>query len=162
MKASTDYENFYGRKSYATNTFGGYYATRLPILEFLERRKRQASVLAIRLETPSYWAALGVWVVRESVRKALSKKILDFRSIEELEEFGYAVYPNPSSGLFTLIEVSGLPVAVFVYNSTGQLILAIDFVSQTNIDLSSFDQGVYYLQLMNGSKVSHDKLILSK
>jgi hypothetical protein len=83
-------------------------------------------------------------------------------SIEELEEFGYAVYPNPSSGLFTLIEVSGLPVQVVVYNATGQLILEIDFVSQTIIDLSSFDQGVYYLKLMNGSKVSHDKLILSK
>ena len=31
--------------------------------------------MAIRLETPSYWAALGVWVVRESVRKALQKKM---------------------------------------------------------------------------------------
>lgn len=71
MKASTDFESFSGRKTYASNTAGGYYATRLPILEYLNKIKRQASILVIRLETPSYWVALGVWVVRESVRKAL-------------------------------------------------------------------------------------------
>lgn len=72
MKASTDLEWFSGRKTYAQQTSGGYYATRLPILEYLDRIKKQASVLVIRLETPSYWAGLGVWVVRESVRKALA------------------------------------------------------------------------------------------
>src|SRR3989344_223999 len=33
IKASTDYEGFGGRKDYASNTAGGYYAARLPILE---------------------------------------------------------------------------------------------------------------------------------
>lgn len=83
LKASTDFESFFGRKNYATATAGGYYAARLPILEYLNSIKRQASVLAIRLETPSYWAALGVWVVRESVRKALKKK-MEFQSREDL------------------------------------------------------------------------------
>jgi len=86
IKAATDYENFDGRKDYATSTAGGYYASRLPILEYLEKIKRQASVIAIRIELPSYWAALGVWVVRESVRKALNKKKLDFRSMDDLIE----------------------------------------------------------------------------
>ena len=83
VKASTDYENYSGRKKYAFATAGGYYATRLPILEYLNNIKKQASVLVIRIETPSYWAALGVWVVRESVRKALKKK-MKFESREEL------------------------------------------------------------------------------
>jgi len=83
LKASTDLEWFGGRKTYASNTAGGYYATRLPILEYLNKIKRQASVLVIRLETPSYWASLGVWVVRESVRKALQQNI-KFNSREEL------------------------------------------------------------------------------
>ena len=86
IKASTDFEPFSGRKEYAYATAGGYYASRLPILEYLNRIKRQAGVLAIRLETPSYWAALGVWVVRESVRKTLANKKLDFRQLEELIE----------------------------------------------------------------------------
>jgi len=84
LKASTDSEGFYGRKNYASSTAGGYYATRLPILEYLNSIKRQASVLVIRLETPSYWAALGVWVVRQSVRKALERGVMKFDSREEL------------------------------------------------------------------------------
>ena len=86
MKASTDYEGYEGRKDYAANCVGGYYASRLPILEYLNSIKKQASVLVIRLETPSYWAALGVWVVRESVRKALARGVMKFETQEELLE----------------------------------------------------------------------------
>jgi hypothetical protein len=85
IKASTDYEDYHGRKEYAYNTAGGYYASRLPIIEYLNSIKRQASVLVMRLETPSYWAALGVWVVRESVRKALKNK-MSFTDEKELIE----------------------------------------------------------------------------
>ncbi|GIU68312.1 MAG: hypothetical protein KatS3mg001_162 [Candidatus Pacearchaeota archaeon] len=85
-KAATDYEGYEGRKNYAENTGGGYYATRLPITEYLEKIKRQASVLVIRIELPSYWAALGVWVVRESVRKALETKKLSFNEMREMFE----------------------------------------------------------------------------
>ena len=85
LKASTDCENFSGRKNYAFSTAGGYYATRLPILKYLDLIKKQASVLVIRIETPSYWASLGVWVVRESVKKALQKK-MEFNSRGELIE----------------------------------------------------------------------------
>lgn len=84
LKASTDLEWYSGRKSYATNTAGGYYATRLPILEYLDSIKRQASVIVVRLETPSYWAALGVWVCRESIRKALKNRVLKFDCREDL------------------------------------------------------------------------------
>lgn len=103
MKASTDFEGFSGRKEYASNTVGGYYATRLPILEYLNRIKRQAGVLAIRLETPSYWAALGVWVVRESVRKALQTG-MRFDSREELiagaKQIGKIKYDFECSEIF--------------------------------------------------------------
>jgi len=90
MKASTDSEGFNGRTTYAKNCAGGYYATRLPILEYLNSIKRQAGVLVIRLETPSYWASLGVWVVRESVRKSFIN-FLDFETREELLENGKKV-----------------------------------------------------------------------
>jgi len=83
IKAATDFEFYSGRKNYASNTSGGYYATRLAILKYLNKIKRQASVLVVRLETPSYWASLGVWVVRESVKKALNRE-MEFNSREEL------------------------------------------------------------------------------
>jgi len=85
LKASTDSEDYSGRKEYAFATAGGYYASRLPIIEYLNSIRRQASVLAIRIETPSYWTALGVWVVRESVRKALNKKMKFAEEQEMLE-----------------------------------------------------------------------------
>ncbi|MEM2121503.1 MAG: hypothetical protein QXU20_02525 [Candidatus Woesearchaeota archaeon] len=77
-----DYENYYGRKNYAENTSGGYYAARLAILEKLSKMKKQASVLCIRVITPEYYAPLGVWVVRESVRKALSNNPIVFSNKE--------------------------------------------------------------------------------
>lgn len=86
VKAATDYESYDGRKSYASDTAGGYYAARLPILEYLEKIRKQASVLVIRIELPSYWAALGVWVVRESVRKALGNKRFEFVDMREMTD----------------------------------------------------------------------------
>ena len=85
IKASTDMEGYSGRKTYAFDTAGGYYASRFAILEYLNSIKKQASVIALRVETPSYWAALGVWVVRESVKKAL-RKSMKFAEREELIE----------------------------------------------------------------------------
>jgi len=104
IKASTDFETYNGRKTYASNTAGGYYAARLPILQYLEKIKKQASVLVIRIETPSYWAALGVWVCRESCRKAINKKPLNFDSKEELikstEKISYIKYGFDPSKIF--------------------------------------------------------------
>jgi hypothetical protein len=75
---TTDYEAYAGRKTYAENCGGGYYAARLPILEKLKGMKRQASVLCLRFITGEYAVPLGVWVVREAVRKAMSSKPLHF------------------------------------------------------------------------------------
>ena len=65
----TDYEDYFGRKDYAKETVGGYYAARLGILEEMKRTKRQASTLTLRFITDEYWAHLGVWVVREQQEK---------------------------------------------------------------------------------------------
>jgi hypothetical protein len=40
-----NYELIHGRKSYASNLAGAYYATRLPVLEYLQQIKRQAGAL---------------------------------------------------------------------------------------------------------------------
>ena len=43
-----DYELYQGRKNYAENTAGGYYAVRIAITEQLTRRNRQATALVFR------------------------------------------------------------------------------------------------------------------
>lgn len=50
---------------------GGYYAARLAVLERLISMGRQARALAVREISESYFAPLGVWVVREAARNAM-------------------------------------------------------------------------------------------
>jgi len=78
----TDYEPYSGRKTYAENCGGGFYAARLPILEKLSSLKRQSSVLALRFITGEYAVPLGVWVVRSAVRKTLESRPIEFSSKE--------------------------------------------------------------------------------
>jgi len=78
----SDYEGYAGRKQYAFNTQGGYYAARISMLEHLKSKRKQASVLALRFVTDEYWAPLGVWVVREAVRKTMQEKPISFSSKE--------------------------------------------------------------------------------
>ncbi|AKB56098.1 MULTISPECIES: Nre family DNA repair protein [Methanosarcina] len=76
-----DSESYDGKKGYSPLA-GGYYASRLPVLEYLTEIKRQASVFVLREITPDYWAPLGVWVVREGMRKALRNPPKKFDSLE--------------------------------------------------------------------------------
>lgn len=76
-----DSEDHEGKKGYSPLA-GGYYASRLPVLEYLTEIKRQASVFVLREITPDYWAPLGVWVVREGVRKALQNPPDIFESLD--------------------------------------------------------------------------------
>jgi len=77
-----DYESWYGRKEYASNVGGGYYAPRLAVMEYLSAIKRQASVLIMRECRPEYWAPCGVGILRETVREALSKKPEKFDNLQ--------------------------------------------------------------------------------
>jgi hypothetical protein len=82
IQYTTDSEPFRGRTDYAENCGGGYYASRLPVLEKLRKLNRQASILVLRFITGEYAVPLGVWVVREAVRKALSSKPIFFDNKE--------------------------------------------------------------------------------
>jgi len=69
-----DYETYTGRTNYASNSAGGYYASRIAILEYLVKIKRQAEVYCWRYIGDGYYIPLGVWQVRENVRSGLSEK----------------------------------------------------------------------------------------
>ena len=84
IKFATDSETIFGRKTYASNTVGGYYSSRLSTLEHLSKIKKQASCLVIRFETPEYNMPLGVFVVRNAARKTLANHPLTFNTKEEL------------------------------------------------------------------------------
>lgn len=79
--AETDWEDHTGRTKYAA-TAGGYYATRLSVLEHLLRIGRQATVIVLREINDAYTTPLGVWVVRETCRVALESKPLQFEDVD--------------------------------------------------------------------------------
>ncbi len=67
-----DWEGYWGRTTYAS--MGGcYYAARLAVTEHLAKIGRQASVLVLREAHPGYIMPVGVWIVRECVRRALEQ-----------------------------------------------------------------------------------------
>ena len=57
------------------------------MLEYLNNIKRQGSVLVVRVETPDYWLGLGVFVVRESIRKTMKNKPIIFDEKEKAMDF---------------------------------------------------------------------------
>ena len=80
-----NYEPYSGRTSYAEQTAGAFYATRLGIMEYLNERKKQAKALVLRDVTPDYWAPLGVWVIRETVRNAFTENAEEIETFKDLK-----------------------------------------------------------------------------
>ncbi len=81
-----DYESFFGRKTYAENVVGAYYADRLSTTEYLEKIKRQAKVIVFHEEREEYYAPLGVGIIREAIRRAMQKQPEKFSTLKEALE----------------------------------------------------------------------------
>lgn len=92
--AICDREGPRGRKDYASAITGAYYAARLAVAEHLIAIRRSAGATVIRWITDEYWAPLGVWVIREAVRKAL--------------EGAPEVYPDRAGLIARTDELSGI------------------------------------------------------
>ncbi|HYC12330.1 MAG TPA: Nre family DNA repair protein [Nitrososphaerales archaeon] len=68
-----DYEEFYGRSTYA-KVGGCYYSTRLAVAEALGRENRQAAAVVLRETYPGFIMPLGVWNIRESIRSMMKQR----------------------------------------------------------------------------------------
>ncbi len=76
------YEFNEGRKTYA-DIGGCYYAGRLAVNETLQKDKRQAAVVILREAHPGYIMPIGVWNVRESVRRTLLQSYEKFDTLPQ-------------------------------------------------------------------------------
>ncbi|MHA1893025.1 MAG: Nre family DNA repair protein, partial [Candidatus Helarchaeota archaeon] len=79
-----DHEFYEGRKKYASNVTGAYYAARLGVSEYLKKIRKQSACMILREVSGGYLAPLGVWVIRETVRKAFEKEPKKFESLNEV------------------------------------------------------------------------------
>ncbi len=78
-----EYEPFRGRKKYADQQGGGYYASRLGVAEGLSRLGRQARVVVFREVYEGYTVPLGSWQILENVRNAFRQKPEVFQTRKE-------------------------------------------------------------------------------
>ncbi|MEM2910567.1 MAG: hypothetical protein QXO01_05860 [Nitrososphaerota archaeon] len=69
-------------EKYPENIGGAYHAVRLPVLEHLSARNRQAAAIVF-IEVFPGWLPLGVWRLREISRKALSIRCFKASTLEE-------------------------------------------------------------------------------
>jgi len=82
-----DHEFYSGRKSYASNVEGAYYAARLGVLEYLIKIRKQASAIVFREIGQGYSQPIGVWQIRENVRHSFDFKPLVFYELPMVFEF---------------------------------------------------------------------------
>jgi hypothetical protein len=78
-----------------------------------------------------------------------------------LEEENFSIYPNPSTGLVTIaIKEIGLH-SMKVYDISGKLLLEdIIEAEHSAYDFGNFIRGIYIIELSQGNKSFHQKLIL--
>ncbi len=90
----SDYELYGGREDYA-EIGGCYYASRLATLEYLNSIGRQATVVIFREIYPSYVFPVGVWIVRESVRRMFRGKPIKFNNLVNALRYVYSRLKTP-------------------------------------------------------------------
>jgi len=69
---------------------GCYYAVRLAVTEYLFKQRRKASVLAIREIYPGFVTNIGVWFVRNSIKKTLESNYEKFDDINKALSFAFS------------------------------------------------------------------------
>ena len=119
----------------------------------------------------SLTAELGSWktyIQPEGIQwfaySFLPKKNLTTSVTENTVETNIVFYPNPSNSIFT-VEVTGLEddAMIFIKNTLGEeLYLTKLNQSRQEIDISSFDSGIYFVTISSKNKTLTKKLIVEK
>ena len=81
-----------------------------------------------------------------------------FEGVSELEN-SLKVYPNPAS---QVLNVEGLMTSVEVYNTVGQCLLSKQVNGNTQIDLSGFNNGIYFLRVNNNGETAVRKFSVNR
>ena len=92
-----DREEIEPRTEYASSITGAYYSARLAVLEHMEKIGRSGACLVWRDIGPGYWAPVGVWLIRETMRNAMKTNPRVFDSLSEAIEHASPRVSSPTS-----------------------------------------------------------------
>jgi uncharacterized delta-60 repeat protein len=81
---------------------------------------------------------------------------------ETNSQISFSVYPNPSSGIFTIENLSNNS-EMEIYNSLGQKIFQSEIENpKSEIDLSDQTNGIYFVKVKTGKEIFTEKIIIQK
>ena len=81
--------------------------------------------------------------------------------VNDVKNSQFNVYPNPTNGVFTIELDGNVKYDVTVNNVLGQTVYATSITTMnTTIDLSSFEKGIYTIELKNNSGTYTEKVIV--
>ncbi|MCX6291962.1 MAG: T9SS type A sorting domain-containing protein [Bacteroidetes bacterium] len=72
------------------------------------------------------------------------------------------IFPNPSSGLFTIRTGSGQPAEIDIRDLTGKIIYQTTALVEWKADLSHFSSGVYFITIKTVSGSFHNRLLIRR
>ena len=87
-----------------------------------------------------------------------------YGSVEELEEQNrISIYPNPSTGQFTIESEEGKLIEnIQIHSTDGRLIYTHENLkkSKAEMHLEHLPKGIYFLKAKIGSELVHDKIVI--
>ncbi|MDA9564262.1 T9SS type A sorting domain-containing protein [Flavobacteriales bacterium] len=69
------------------------------------------------------------------------------------------IYPNPTTGEFTLQLADSEPAQIRVYNSLGSIVLTKEVFNTATIDLGAHRKGIYYIEVQQNQRRYSEKLV---
>jgi hypothetical protein len=81
---------------------------------------------------------------------------------EIIEKNELLIYPNPSNNYILISSKVRSPQAINILDINGRIVLSHHSRSETKIDVSNLDNGVYTLYIKDDTEVSIQKLIISR
>ena len=84
--------------------------------------------------------------------------LIDYIGVEETENIAFKVYPNPTRDQVT-ITMNASVAMVEVLDAQGKLLQVVSVENGGQVDLSTFDRGVYYLRIRTDNESSLHRIV---
>jgi len=101
----------------------------------------------------------------QNVHLYLQQGFCSQTSIAELDKIDFSIYPNPSTGVFSLMMKADGLVKISVLNMMGQNIYSQQYDKWNgtqDLDLSSLPMGMYFVKIENKHEFSTKKIVITK
>jgi hypothetical protein len=101
------------------------------------------------------------WTISDIPMLRMNFDPVSTTALSDVKQTVFNTFPNPTNGIFTIELESNAKYDVTVNNVIGQTVISTTTNGKnTTVDLSSFDKGVYTVELKNNSETFTEKVIV--